>query len=353
MTSPPPSCKGNGCHSSSSISLNYVIAPVSIIFLIIVLVIIIVTVIMKRNHGENIKSKNNHKSFTTAGMLVCHYFTASQLQLTLIYFADGDEHHNSTDLLHFEADSGAIYTSPDVNTTPNSGFSINSSTKLADLFDGECYASTYQLTNGQCHIYQEIPESAKVNSSSQNMLVSDEVIRSKPPIPLRFSSTPLTHSRFLYSMPNTPPSTAIELNSHTLPSVSPYQESMPTLFHNGTLNNISSYKYQEFKISLPGTPNFTPVSLFSIDVCDNYHNTYFQPNSSSLTMRKLFHAVDDEILRVPSAVSFLYKRHLRNKMSNLCVFQLERQGFNVTDNPDEIYSKLKYPHSVKVRNCLL
>ena len=182
----------------------------------------------------------------------------------LIYFADGDEHHNSTDLLHFEADNGAIYTLPDVNTAPNSGFSINSSTKLADLFDGECYASTYQLTNGQCHIYQEIPESAKVNSSSQNMLVSDEVIRSKPPIPLRFSSTPLTGSRFPYSMPNTPPSTALELNSHTLPSVSPYQESMPTL--SSTLNNISSYKYQEYKISLPGTPNFTPVSLFSIAI---------------------------------------------------------------------------------------
>lgn len=190
------------------------------------------------------------------------------------YFTDGvNEHHRSTDKLHFNGvDATAVYAIPS-SVYPNPE---RATTNLDELFDGECYASTYQ-TNGQCHIYQELPEAAASTSTSMmtaasrmrsaSMVVSREMLNgSKPHLPLRITASSTSVSKFPYAMPNTPSLSVFDLEA--IPSFQgfPYTESKPST----SSEQRSSYPYVDSSVSSPlpekpsishlSTPNDTPVS---------------------------------------------------------------------------------------------
>ncbi len=141
-------------------------------------------------------------------------------------YVECDEHHRSTDFLHCKSDNG----------DPGN---------LADMFDGECYASTYQ-TNGQCHIYQELPE---LKSRKTSTISNKPMSSFSPQNPLRLGST---SSTFLRSVPDTPSS----VFDPEMSLASPYLASRP-----GTLSK--SIDLSEIGSSLPCTPNDRPVSLLS------------------------------------------------------------------------------------------
>lgn len=119
---------------------------------------------------------------------------------------------------HYDAGNGVLYALPDASLPL-----VSSTTKLApheQLFDGECYATTYQ-TNGQCHVYQELEmnpsrQGSRISQSSLHITkqelpdlptvhrISHSSLRITNPIP-RFSiSTSTLPAQFPYTLPNTP-----------------------------------------------------------------------------------------------------------------------------------------------------
>ena len=203
------------------------------------------------------------------------------------YFTDGvNEHHKSTDQLHFNAeDATALYAIPS-KVYPNPE---QTTTNLDELFDGECYASTYQ-TNGQCHIYQELPEAASTRTPttmtatvgaasrmrSTSMVASREILNgSKPHLPLRITASSVSGSisKFPYTMPNTPCLSVFDLEAVPSFQCFPYTESKPSVTSeqrsstvsypyvgDGSSSVISSPYPEKPSISHLSTPNDTPVS---------------------------------------------------------------------------------------------
>lgn len=176
-------------------------------------------------------------------------------------------HHQSTDRLQGELESGALYAVPstvlhDANTT-----------KLEELFDGECYASTYQ-TNGQCHIYQELPENVKGSprTRSKSIAVSHEVINSRPPLPLRLTTSSASVSKFPYTMPNTPALSVFNLESGRELHGFSSNSTIPNSGHSDRKFSMISRPgmgsaYLESKPSKPNTPEDTPVRRQYSSVC--------------------------------------------------------------------------------------
>lgn len=154
---------------------------------------------------------------------------------------------------------------------------VRRTTNLEELFDGECYATTYQSNNGQCHIYQELPEAslaAKQRARSTSMVASHEVLsHSRPPIPLRITASSASVSNFPYTMPNTPALSVFDLETKPSVQVFPYTEARPNTSYSDRKSTSSPYVESipslagssETKPSttstLPFTPEDTPVSL--------------------------------------------------------------------------------------------
>lgn len=171
-----------------------------------------------------------------------------------------------------ETDGEATYALPNtVGQQPEARNTAN----LEELFDGECYASTYQ-TNGQCHIYQELPEVASKPSPkimTRGIAASHDVIHSRPALPLRMTASSASVSKFPYTMPGTP---ALSVFDTETPCTSkppgfqgfPYVESRPstaTMDRKSSMRgyprqSLASSSYLESKPSSI-TPDETPVSL--------------------------------------------------------------------------------------------
>lgn len=155
---------------------------------------------------------------------------------------------------HIEAENGAIYAIPHVNPSRNQNPPIVDSTQLEDLFDGGCYASTYQ-TNGQCHVYQELPESVKPSPRmrSKSLALSTEGLRApRPVIPLRFTSSASIAANFPSStLQNMPGSNAFGPPDTKPPvQVFPYTESRPSLLHFDSKSSQMSLPYTESRPSV-------------------------------------------------------------------------------------------------------
>ena len=193
------------------------------------------------------------------------------------------KHDHSKDDLHFETQDGAIYTLP---STKKHDPEMRNTTNLEELFDdGSCYASTYQ-TNGEIHIYQELPEVAKQvqqRGRASSMAVSQEVIKTKPSLPLRMTASSASVSRFPYTMPNTPALLGgADFTKQSFQGF-PYMESRPSLVSDQKMSG-TSFPYIESRPSLASssyldskpstsyfpsttTPEETPVSM-SIGIWD-------------------------------------------------------------------------------------
>ena len=167
-----------------------------------------------------------------------------------------NNHHQSIDKLHFEAEDGDLYAIPSNVQRPNPD--VRNTTNLEELFDGECYASTYQ-TNGQCHIYQELPEvtaNMPPRPRSKSMVASQEVLgRSKPAIPLRVTASSASVAKFPYTMPNTPALSVFD-SSEARPSFQgfPYTESRPNTAYS-ELKMTAMSPYLESRPSLASSSN--------------------------------------------------------------------------------------------------
>ena len=120
------------------------------------------------------------------------------------------------------------------------------------LFDGECYTSAYQA-NGQCHIYQELMEAAVSNSGTSS--VSHEVINSKPPIPVRSTSSSLM--RLPHSIQASADNIETRVQSSAFPhghSRFSHADSKPSMPHLQTKPSLPILPYLETKPSLASFP---------------------------------------------------------------------------------------------------
>ena len=149
---------------------------------------------------------------------------------------------------HYQANNGALYAVPDANHSLT-----NSRTKLdtSHLFDGECYATTYQ-TNGQCHVYQELTEMQPSMVKRGSLFSQSSVHITKQELPDLPTQHRNSHAslRFNNSVPR------FSISTGTLPAHFPY-----------TLPNTPapSHPYLEAVDSKPlqqaaHTPDTTPVS---------------------------------------------------------------------------------------------
>ena len=148
---------------------------------------------------------------------------------------------------HYPAGDGALYAVPDTGSSSLA----NSRTQLdpKHLFDGECYATTYQ-TNGQCHVYQELTETKRPEKRGSLFSQSSLHITKQelPELP-----SPHKHTRSSLRFNNSVP--RFSISTGTLPAHFPY-----------TLPNTPapSHPYLEAidsrPLHLPPTPDDTPVS---------------------------------------------------------------------------------------------
>lgn len=178
-------------------------------------------------------------------------------------------------MLHFQSEDGDLYAVP--SNVQHQGTESRKTTNLEELFDGECYASTYQ-TNGQCHIYQELPETNQ-RTRSMSVTVSHDVLnRPRPTRALSISACSASTSRFPYTMPNTPALSVFDLEAKPSFQGFPYTESTPSVsYSDRKLNSmtsspcvvsrpsVASSSFIE-KSTLPYTPEDTPVSVI-YNVC--------------------------------------------------------------------------------------
>lgn len=149
---------------------------------------------------------------------------------------------------------------------------------LKELFDGECYASTYQ-TNGQCHVYQELSETGQQQPRTRSMSVAtshDVLNRTRPPLALRMTASSASTSRFPYTMPNTPALSVFDLETKPNFQVFPYTESTPSVSYSdhkvtgspsamSRPSAASSSLMEKPSVStLPHTPEETPVSIHNM-----------------------------------------------------------------------------------------
>ena len=163
-----------------------------------------------------------------------------------------NECHQSKEIVSFENPDGAIYALPDVKSQDPD---LKNARDLEDLFDGECYASTYQANNGQCHIYQELTETQQGanRSRSKSLVTSHELLKSGPPLPLRTISS-ASFAKFPYNTPAPSLETmtrsgfskSSDIRSLRRPSA-PYLESKPSLPRHPHLDSKSSFPYTESK----------------------------------------------------------------------------------------------------------
>jgi hypothetical protein len=174
---------------------------------------------------------------------------------------------------HFEPEEDKdLYAIPS-NVRPQST-ELRRTTNLEELFDGECYASTYQ-TNGQCHIYQELSEAKKnVRGRSMSMTTSHDILnRHRPALALRTTASSASTTGFPYTMPNTPSLSVFDLETKPNFQGFPYTESTPSVaysdrkFSNVTSSSCmisrpsaASLMEQPSISTLPFTPEDTPVS---------------------------------------------------------------------------------------------
>ena len=179
-----------------------------------------------------------------------------------------NHNHDPTDKLHFESQDGAIYTLTDVGKHE---LGVRNTTNLEELFDGSCYASTYQ-TNGQCHIYQELPETAKeiARGRSKSIAASHEILKSRPTIPLRITASSASVPKFPYTMPNTPALSVFDQDTKPPPFEGfPYVESRPSTSLFDPKASVTSFPYIESRPSLasssyldskPSTSNYPSIT---------------------------------------------------------------------------------------------
>lgn len=144
---------------------------------------------------------------------------------------------------------------------------------MEDIFDGDCYASTYQ-SNGQCHIYQELPETNQRMRSKSMAASHDALNRPKPALALRITASSASISRFPYTMPNTPALSVFDLEAKPSFQGFPYTESTPSVsYSDRKMSSMASSSLKDSRPSgssflekpsistLPYTPEDTPVSF--------------------------------------------------------------------------------------------
>lgn len=206
-------------------------------------------------------------------LLYVHELPAS---FRVFYYTAGDivhtnDHHQSADRLHFECeDDGGLYAIP-TNVRPNNT-EVRRTANLEDIFDGDCYASTYQ-SNGQCHIYQELPETNHRMRSMSMVASHDALNRPRPALALRITASSASVSRFPYTMPNTPALSVFDLEAKPSFQGFPYTESTPSVsYSDRKLSSMASSSHMDSRPSgssflekpsistLPYTPEDTPVS---------------------------------------------------------------------------------------------
>lgn len=181
-----------------------------------------------------------------------------------------NDHHQSVDKLHFECEDGDLYAIP--NNIQHESAGARNTTHLEELFDGQCYATTYQ-SNGQCHIYQELPETNQ-RARSKSMAASHDVLnRPRPALGLRITASSASVSRFPYTMPNTPALSVFDLEGQPGFQGFPYTESTPSVaYSDRKLSSMASSQMRPSDTSSPHlekpststmsyTPGDTPVSL--------------------------------------------------------------------------------------------
>ena len=146
---------------------------------------------------------------------------------------------------HYHAGNGALYALPESNTP------LTSSTTQLDpdnIFDGECYASTYQ-TNGQCHVYQELAETRneKRGFSQSTLHITKQEL---PELP---TGNRNRHPSLKSGM--SVPRFSFSVSTNTLPAHFPYTLPNTPAPSHPYLEAIDSRPLQ-----LPQTPDDTPVS---------------------------------------------------------------------------------------------
>ena len=154
---------------------------------------------------------------------------------------------------HYPASNGALYALPEMSTPLHAA---TSQTRLdpGHIFDGECYASTYQ-TNGQCHVYQELTEMKPEKRGSLFSQSSLHITKQELP------DLPVGHRNAHSSLRLGPSVPRFSISTGTLPAQFPY-----------TLPNTPapSHPYLEAvdskPLHLPPTPDDTPVSLLYNDL---------------------------------------------------------------------------------------
>lgn len=100
---------------------------------------------------------------------------------------------------YYPDSNGVAYALPHMHN--DRSHSLDSQVALLgpDLFDGECYASTYR-TNGQMHVYQEL-EKHLPDHIGGSVPIRNSFRSARGSLP-RFSVSSIGH--FPYTMPNTP-----------------------------------------------------------------------------------------------------------------------------------------------------
>ena len=150
---------------------------------------------------------------------------------------------------HYPASNGALYAVPE-SSTPLHAATSKTQLDPQNIFDGECYATTYQ-TNGQCHVYQELTEMQPEKRGSLFSQSSLHITKQElPDLPVSHKSNMQSSLRLGPSIPR------FSISTSTLPAHFPY-----------TLPNTPapSHPYLEAvdsrPLQLPPTPDDTPVSL--------------------------------------------------------------------------------------------
>ena len=205
-------------------------------------------------------------------MTICYGLEEGTFSLCFFFHAGEHFHannlHRPSDMkIDFESEDKDLYAIPSnirVETR-------NTTAKLEELFDGECYASTYQ-TNGQCHVYQELSETTQQKPRTRSMSVAtshDVLNRPRPHLSLRMTASSASATGFPYTMPNTPALSVFDLETKPNFQVFPYTESTPSVNNMAGSSCMmsrpsaasSSFMEKPSISTLPHTPEDTPVSL--------------------------------------------------------------------------------------------